>query len=476
MNRRAHNYLGRLLPFACSALLAGFIFSPKECCAVSIFGFSGDEATAPLQGTQIVQKVGEQVATEGTKAAHAAQKEATGWSYHAQQMAQWLYDTGVKINSLNTAIDELMAFGDPSKIASLVGLDGLLGDGSSGLGGLLKTGMSIGSSVMNTFDSVQNLASKGMALYGIGQSVAGGDYLGALSQAGMGDIAGMVGSVSSMVGIENSLNSFGGSLTGYRQMGMAADSAWSNVGSALRQVQGATTTSEVQKAKANLAVQLGHAQDLTARQTAQQRLQTSQFSAQELREEYAKQYEDEAAAEEARWVLGGIPKTGEAERAYRRNMAALAAAQASQPTVRSGASRGGASGGSQMPNGTYSGNTDAALNQIGTYNEGYVAGVNGYCARGVNKTLEAYTGQPITASSGYNANVAGPVLQSRYGMVPASNTGAYRNGDTIVYQGGPQGYGHIETYFNGSWSSDFQQSGNSLNNDRYTSSQLYRFP
>jgi len=129
---------------------------------------------------------------------------------------------------------------------------------------------------------------------------------------------------------------------------------------------------------------------------------------------------------------------------------------------------------SSLPTGTHRGDTDAALRQIGTYNVGYDRSKNGWCARGVSKTLEAYCGMPITATSGANAKNMGPILQNKFGMVPVTDTGVYRNGDTRVLQN--RGAGHIETYFNGKWSSDFVQSGPSTGNPRYSGSQLYRFP
>jgi hypothetical protein len=129
---------------------------------------------------------------------------------------------------------------------------------------------------------------------------------------------------------------------------------------------------------------------------------------------------------------------------------------------------------STLPTGSFRGDTNAALRQIGTYNVGYDRSKNGWCARGVSKTLEAYSGMPITARSGANAKHMGPILQNKFGMVPVTDTGVYRNGDTRVLQN--RGAGHIETYFNGTWSSDHVQRGPSTGNPRYSSAQLYRFP
>lgn len=129
---------------------------------------------------------------------------------------------------------------------------------------------------------------------------------------------------------------------------------------------------------------------------------------------------------------------------------------------------------STLPTGSFQGDSDAAMRQIGTYNVGYDRNKNGWCARGVSKTLEAYSGMPITARSGANAKSMGPILQNKFGMRPVADTGVYRNGDTRVLQN--RGAGHIESYFNGTWSSDHVQRGPSTGNPRYSSAQLYRFP
>jgi len=128
---------------------------------------------------------------------------------------------------------------------------------------------------------------------------------------------------------------------------------------------------------------------------------------------------------------------------------------------------------SQYQTGDYMGDAAAAEGIIGTYNVGYDPAKNGWCARGVSKILEAYCGMPITATSGANAKHMGPILTGKFGMTAVADTGVYQNGDTRVLQN--RGAGHIETYMNGRWVSDFVQNGPSTGNPRYSSSQLYRF-
>ena len=106
----------------------------------------------------------------------------------------------------------------------------------------------------------------------------------------------------------------------------------------------------------------------------------------------------------------------------------------------------------------------------------------GWCARGVNNTLQTLTDQPLTLTSGANAKDMGPVLQNNFGMYVIPDTGSYQNGDTrILPPVDTSQNGHIETYVNGVWSSDFKQN-NSLNSlagsARYITSQatLYRLP
>ena len=302
-----------------SGILSLSLLATLPCRAVSFLGTSADQATAPLQVAQMGQSTVNAVQSEGTKAGFHAQAEASKLAQFGETLTKWGTTIATSLSDFSTAIDSLTAFGDPSKIASLIGLDGLLGDGTSGLGGLLKAGMSIGGTLMNTFDSVQNLASKGMALYSIGQSVAGGDYMGALSQAGFGDIAnlaGMTGNISSMVSGEQTLSSFSGSVTGFRQLSTSADMAWNNVASATRQVQSASTDAEVQKAQANLAVQTAYAQDLTARQSSQQTLMGNLFLKQKAEERYKEQRVIQATGAQMH-SLGGVTDDGAVERAYR---------------------------------------------------------------------------------------------------------------------------------------------------------------
>lgn len=126
-----------------------------------------------------------------------------------------------------------------------------------------------------------------------------------------------------------------------------------------------------------------------------------------------------------------------------------------------------------MQTGNFRGDADAAERLIGTYNVGYDENINGWCARGVSKILEAYCGMPITSTSGANAKYMGPILTNKFGMTAVADTGVYQNGDTRVLQN--SGAGHIETYMNGRWVSDFVQNGPSTGSSRYTGSQLYRF-
>jgi hypothetical protein len=128
---------------------------------------------------------------------------------------------------------------------------------------------------------------------------------------------------------------------------------------------------------------------------------------------------------------------------------------------------------SGLQTGSYRGDVNAAEGIIGTYNVGYDEDLNGWCARGVSKILEAYTGMPITSTSGANAKHMGPILTGKFGMTAVADNGSYQNGDTRVLQN--SGAGHIETYMNGRWVSDFVQNGPSTGNPRYSGSQLYRF-
>ena len=98
----------------------------------------------------------------------------------------------------------------------------------------------------------------------------------------------------------------------------------------------------------------------------------------------------------------------------------------------------------------------------------------GWCARGANNILSYYVNGNGMGSSGANAKDMGPILQSRYGMSPVMDTGTYQNGDTRVLSN--KGYGHIETYMNGRWYSDFPQNNSSVGSSRYSTATLYRLP
>lgn len=94
------------------------------------------------------------------------------------------------------------------------------------------------------------------------------------------------------------------------------------------------------------------------------------------------------------------------------------------------------------------------------------------CARGANNILSYYVNGHEMAHSGANANEMGPILQSRYGMTIVEDTGTYKNGDTrILYN---SGFGHMETYMNGNWYSDFAQGGSLMGSGNYSRAELYR--
>lgn len=89
----------------------------------------------------------------------------------------------------------------------------------------------------------------------------------------------------------------------------------------------------------------------------------------------------------------------------------------------------------------------------------------------------------ITGDSYFNQGVgnggaasAGSYLTDSGHFTPSADNGVYNNGDTRLYQGGRQGYGHWETYYKGNWYSDFQQQGPLTSNvgKNYSSAQLYR--
>lgn len=98
----------------------------------------------------------------------------------------------------------------------------------------------------------------------------------------------------------------------------------------------------------------------------------------------------------------------------------------------------------------------------------------GWCARGANNILSYYTTGRGASSAGANAKDMGPILQSRYKMTSVQDTGSYQNGDTRVLKN--NGNGHMETYMNGKWYSDFAQKGSLKNSGNYSSSTLYRLP
>jgi hypothetical protein len=98
----------------------------------------------------------------------------------------------------------------------------------------------------------------------------------------------------------------------------------------------------------------------------------------------------------------------------------------------------------------------------------------GLCARGANNILSYYVNGTGMATAGANATDMGPNLQRYYGMGVIEDTGVYRNGDTRILHN--TGYGHMETYMNGRWYSDFPQNNSSVGSANYSSSVLYRLP
>lgn len=138
-----------------------------------------------------------------------------------------------------------------------------------------------------------------MQLYSFGQTIADGDVLGALNQMGLG-------SVNSLMGIENVMGGYDQGITSFGQVNSMTSAAWQNVAGALRQVQSATTDTEVNKAQANLNAQLQYAQSLTARQTADQALLGSTFQAEEAQSRYSQLRKDQMEID-AYYKAMGLP-------------------------------------------------------------------------------------------------------------------------------------------------------------------------
>lgn len=254
---------------------------------VSYFG-SGTRAHAIFGVGDIVSDPGHTAATIG------------GW---VEQGANMVTSLNQSLQHLSTAVDQLLFFGDPSKIASLIGLDGLLGEDSA-LGGLLGAGLQLGNSLFSTFDSIQRIGSQGMQLYSIGQNLADGEVLMALNQLGMG-------SITNLVGIEGALEGFNAGVDSFGQLNTMGQAAWGNVSGALRQVQSATTDQEVQKAQANLNAQLQYALSLTERQTADQALLSTTFQAEEAQQRYSQIRKDQSTINAFYKALGLPPPVQE---------------------------------------------------------------------------------------------------------------------------------------------------------------------
>ena len=99
------------------------------------------------------------------------------------------------------------------------------------------------------------------------------------------------------------------------------------------------------------------------------------------------------------------------------------------------------------------------------------------CGRYRRQVVGAITGDPyFNRQIGGHASSGGTYLVNSGRFTPRVNNGIYNNGDTRIYQGGRNGYGHRETYYNGNWYSDFKQSGplTSKVGSYYSSATLYR--
>jgi hypothetical protein len=96
------------------------------------------------------------------------------------------------------------------------------------------------------------------------------------------------------------------------------------------------------------------------------------------------------------------------------------------------------------------------------------------CARGANNILSYYVNGYGMSNSGANAHQMGPILESRYGMSAIQDNGVYMNGDTRVLTN--SGVGHLETYMNGRWYSDFPQNTSGMEWGGYNGATLYRLP
>lgn len=239
--------------------------------------------------------VGDIVSDPGHTAATMA-----GWMEQGTNMA---LDLNQGLQQLNTAVDQLTFFGDPSKVASLVGLDGLLG-GDSALGGLMGNSLKLGNSVFSTFDEIQQLGGRGMQLYSMGQTLMDGDVLNALNQMGLG-------SVGNLVGIESVMGGYSSGVSSYGQLNSMSQAAWSNVAGALRQVRTATTDQEIQKAQANLNAQLQYANSLTDRQSADQAILSTSFQAEEAQQRYSQLRKDQVVVNAFYKAMGLTPPVEE---------------------------------------------------------------------------------------------------------------------------------------------------------------------
>lgn len=221
--------------------------------------------------------------------------------HYGQVVGNWATTINQGISQINQFADYLLLFGDPSNIVNLVGLNSVMGSDSA-LGGVIGNVFQLGGTAMNSFDSVQQLASKGMQLYGIGQSLTQGDVLPALYSMGLSDVANAAG-IAQTLELNSNLLGQARSLTSY------SEGAWTGVSSAMRQLRTARTDAEVAKAQGNVAAQVAVAQRPIQQQMADQLVLQNQFAAEEARRELRRIKIAEMVASWDAAALGEKPRT-----------------------------------------------------------------------------------------------------------------------------------------------------------------------
>lgn len=229
--------------------------------------------------------------------------------HHTQTMGEWAQSLNNQIEQINTAVDHLTYFGDPSKIAQLIGLDSLLGSDSA-LGGLLGATMDLGDSVFSSIDGAMGLLGRGMQMYEFGQRVADGDVLALANAVGMG-------SVGSLLSMEGAFESYGSGIQGFQQMSSMQRAAWGNVADAMRQVRSASTAVEVDKAKANLEAQLQYANGLSQRAAADQSAVSNVMAADEMSDRYRANLSNISLIDQIRMSFGLQPTGQQTEQQMR---------------------------------------------------------------------------------------------------------------------------------------------------------------